>query len=139
MPQDMPGIAIPSCKYCGEQFYGEDWWICKKCGSYVCPECAENIANEETGQKNIYHLESDQKGAESIGPFCANCFTLKEKTRINSIIGAIVTGIGAIITSRRVSGLKDLVPDDKLYTWYITGALIIGFFASLYSIARSKA
>ena len=139
MAFEIPDVAIPSCKYCGEQFYGEDWWICKKCGAYVCPECADIVVNEETGQKNMYFEESDQEGAEDIGPFCASCFSLEEKTRKNAIISSIVCAFGVLLTSRRVPGLKELIPDDVLYTTYITGAFLIALIASLYNIVRSKA
>ncbi len=135
----MPNIEIPSCKYCGEQFYGEGWWVCKRCGKYVCPDCADLIADEETGQKNIHYIESDQEGAKDIGPFCADCYSLQEKTRTNAITSAIVSGIGALITSRKIPGLKEIVPDEVLYTTFITGALVIAFIASLYNIVKSKA
>lgn len=131
-------IAIPSCKYCKEQFYGDGWWICKKCGSYVCPDCADLVANEETGQKNIYHIESDQEGAEDIGPFCSSCFTIEEKTRLNAVISTIVCGVALLFTSRKIPGIKNIVPDDVLYTIYISFALFIALIASVYNILRSK-
>ena len=116
MAELVPDIEIPSCKYCGEQFYGEGWWVCKKCGKYVCPECSEKVANEKTGQQNIYYEPSDQEGAEEVGPFCADCFSIEEKTRLSALISTVACGIGALVTSRRIPGLKDIVPDEVLKT-----------------------